>query len=312
MSTTEEKQSPAVRSLLSGPVKDHPPGPGSDVFLTLRPECKQRRDVGWTFAFFFLIAFVGMHVVIDIVWMNSGWWQRHPKLGAAIEATTMTAATMALLCIIQWLRFTYIRWHCPGCGKTLHDHACWYCSYCDKHNRRRSFLNRCGNPACGATPLAYECEHNDCRALSYFTTERNGRHPARFEQRQAPAGKTREEIRTERDRLLEDHEHEIKALTLQMKIQELRLRMSSATPKDDKQARVEAALREIDQIIEECQTIADSAVVQEKFNARIDRDERLDDEKRTDVKHLASMKFAQFRLQRGGEISMDKEKRPSY
>src|SRR5690349_4753183 len=103
-----------------------------------------------------------------------------------------------------------VRWFCPGCGKLLHQNEPWRCGFCGSENRRKSILDRCGNPNCETAPKAFECSHSDCYSLTYFTEDRDGRHPARTlnpkPQRTPPA--PREAIRTERAWELEDREHE--------------------------------------------------------------------------------------------------------
>jgi hypothetical protein len=295
------------RPLFAGPPETHPPGPAPDVYQTLRPECERRNAVRRHGIDLVQIGVSLLVLSAFIEFMLHG----NQVLSLCLRSAALLFVFVALALILHWRRLTYIRWHCPGCDRTLNDHKCWYCSYCKTYNRTKSFLDRCGREGCKAVPLAYQCEHSDCGALTYFTPERNGRHPARFQLPDSPTEKAQEEIRSERIKKFEDYEFELKDLEYQAKIRLAKLRAADDDPSGTKRSIVEAAVREIDRITQECRTIADSAAAHEHFEAEIDARTDLDARLKDDIKNLAATKFAHFRLQRGGEISLDHEKRPS-
>jgi hypothetical protein len=297
-SSTPGPSSRQSKAMLAGPPKIHSAGPRPDVFLTLRPERERARVMLFTANVCFALGVSLAVVMLLLTSYKSDFVGKYLLLNLTAQVVCMSLVVMGLVCHLNLLRFTYMRWHCPGCDKTLHDHAEWFCSYCDHHNRGSSFLHRCSNNGCRASPLSYQCEH--CGVLSFFTAERNGRHPARLNKPKAPPTKSAEETRIERAQVIEAKEHTLRELQLELQLAHLKAKLEP--PKVEvvspRQARINWLAERMEEAREKCKTIQQTVTIERELKADIDKSNS-EDELKARMKEAVGIHFEETRRKMG-------------
>lgn len=277
----------------------HVPHEGSsvprDVFLELRQQASTRRWV-------LLILVVGTpsyFVILGFVLSGSTSARR---LQAALTPVGLIFLVIEILAAYYLL--VPVRWDCPGCKRRLNNRVRWRCSACGATCFKFSFLHRCGNFDCLAVPKAYECPHEDCHALTYLTPERDSTHPARKVKAAEGAPPSDDEVKAKQAKRIENYEFEVKELNLLIEIDRLRLRRNPTHPPDERQARINGYMRQMDAIVDECRTVAQSTTRQRACHVEIDAMGIPESDKKN-LKELADKLFERFRLQSGGDVPME-------
>lgn len=263
----------------------------SDNHSDLPAKCRTRI---WIVTLFFATGIVGVLNWYLLSDADSG--RQATTSGVAFSLVTIFCliAFIILAPFAYWYVLVPIRWDCPHCRKRLNGRMSWQCQSCDEEIHKFSFLFRCGNLDCLKQPTSFQCPH--CGGLTYLTEGRDSRLPAlALDRPTSPVPPSAEERRADKTLQLEDYEFQIKELRYKLAIGQLESELNPAPRPDPRQVRIDAALRQMDSIIQVCKTSAQSFMEEQSLEKWID-DQSLDDRGKSDLKKIVNLSFEHFRL----------------